>query len=251
MIYTLGANNLGNVSEKQEEEEGMMNEKKIHIPSSLMKKKKNIKKMSHRDISNIMHIQKNPELLKKYRRTRAPPQRIKDDFITMYLVKWPLHDIVKATSLLIGLMNHQNETSWRDDSFANHTPISYIDDGFLHTVSFKRYYEMLYDSALEKYRLRVIEDAGVKDHLTSLLRACFVIGFIHDVRIRRFIMANHSIHANYTLTRPPDPENANVFIYECTHIVNTYLSSSDLDEHVNILSMIDQCSRIWIHNCMI
>lgn len=222
-----------------------------------MKKKRKNNKMSHRDIANMMHVQNNPELLRKYRRTRLPPQRIRDDFITMYLVKWPLIELVKATGLIINLINHSTDTYWRECSFANMTPISYFEHGYLYTVSYKAYYNMLYDSAIEKCRHRAIEDERREDviqhqdHLISLLRACFVMGFIHDERIRRFVMANHSYHTDYTHTRPPAKETVNHFIRECGNHVNTYLSHSDENDYVNILSMINQCVTYWIQMCMV
>ncbi len=225
----------------------------IHVPASLMKKKRKNSKLSHRDIANIMHIQKNPDLLRKYRRTRLPPQRIRDDFITMYLVKWPLIELAKATSLIINLINHQSDTSWRESSFANMTPITFFENGILYTVSYKVYYNILYQQALERCRQADTslysgneEAQQHQDHLTSLLRACFIIGFIHDERVRRFVMAHHSYHTDYTHTRPPDKERVSEFVKECGSHVNAYLSNSDEDESINILSMINLCVTCWI-----
>lgn len=228
----------------------------IHVPSSLMKKKKNNRNkgsLSHRDVANILHIQKNPELLKRFRRTRHPPQRIRDDFVTLYLVKWSLLEVTKATHLIISLINHRNETTWRDACFANMTPITYFDNGYEHTISYRLYYNMIYQMALDKCRSRAtfttMDESS--EHLVTLLRACFIIGFVCDERIRRFVMANHSIHTNYLSTKPPDKEKAHLFIRECSSLVNAYLSYSDEHEELNILSMTTQCVSVWIHSCMI
>ena len=171
----------------------------------------------------------------------------------MYLVKWPLLEITKATHLLISILNQRTETSWRDACFANMTPITYFDNGYPCTISYRLYYTMLYEMALDKCRSRATAGtmSEASDHLVTLLRACFIIGFIHDERIRRFVMATHSIHTNYTLTCPPEKDKALLFVRECTSLVNAYLSYGDEDESLNILNMTNQCVSYWIHACMI
>ena len=214
---------------------------KIRVPASLKKKTKRVngkRERSHRDIAAIIHVQKNAGLL---RRRRVPPS-IRDDFITMYLVKWSLGEIVKATSLLITIINRSNHP------FANTAPITYFADDREHTVSYRAYYNMLYNTALTQCHSGSQPDT--ENHIVNLLRACFVIGFICDERIRRFVMANHSIHTGYTLTRPPTRENATLFMNECHSAVEAYLRYGDEYEHTNILATVKICISAWIRLCM-
>lgn len=217
----------------------------LHVPLSLKKTKKTKRRtLSHRDIANIIHVQKNTNLLRHHRNTRNPPRFARDDFITMYLVKWPLPEIVKATSLIISIINRSNHP------FSNTAPFLCVNkEGHFDTVCYRVYYNLLYETTLEQCRNN--ESLSGTDHNISLLRACFVIGFIHDERIRRFVMANHSIHTDYTLTKPPSTENAIRFINECRSTVDAYLTYGDEYEEMNILSMIKTCVSSWIRLCMI
>lgn len=217
---------------------------KIRVPASLKKKPKHVngrRELNHHDIAAIIHVQKKTGLR---RHCRKQPRCIRDDFITMYLVKWPLSDLVRATSLLITIINESNH------HFASTTPFTYFIDGREHTLSYRAYYNMLYEEALLKCRDGSASEPDTEEHTINLLRACFVIGFVFDERIRRFVMANHSIHTDYTLTRPPSRENASLFVNECRVHVEAYLRYGDEFDDTNILSTVRLCISIWIRLCM-
>ena len=214
------------------------------------KRKRTDGKINRGDAVNMMYLRTNPVVMRQCKRARTllPQQRIRDDLLTMYLVKWSLPSMTKATGLFINILNHHDEASWYEAQFANNTPISYVDNaGILRTVSYRIYYTQLYESAVARCR----DGTEGVDHLVSLMRACFVIGFIHDVRIRRFVMANHSIHTDYLHTQAPPKEKALLFVHECRDTVDTYLTFGDEDEESNILSMTTYCITTWIRSCMI
>lgn len=206
------------------------------------------------DASNIAYLRTNPVIMRQCKKARTHPpiqQRIRDDFVTMYLVKWSLPSITKATGLLINILNHHDDASWYEAQFAHNTPISYVDtDGTPRTISYRLYYNQLYESAVSRCRDGVGTGEGT-DHIVSLLRACFIIGFLYDVRIRRFVMASHSLHKDYLYTRPPPKEKALLFVKECSESVDAYLTFGDEDEYANILSMTSYCITTWIRLCMI
>jgi hypothetical protein len=256
---------------------GNNKQQKIHIPASLKNKRK--KKTSHRDIANLIHLQKNPDIIKRHqqqqqqqkqhqnkrRRLNNSLKKPREDFITMYMIKWPLSELIKATTILITIMEHIEEDKDYDDyTLINNTPIIVTDDNH---VSFRVYYNMIYQSAIEVNKSRqkpsiiinseiIIEEEEdeedestlfTKNHIMNLLRACFLIAFFYDERIKRFVMANHSIHSEYTLTRPPDLDKIKVFIIEAGIIIDDYLFHNT----ITILDMINQCIGIWVRNAMI
>ena len=252
---------------------------KIHVPESLKRnsdvrgggggeeygeQKTKKMKLSHKDISSIMTLQKNQALLQRYRREKERSRReeayhkktieMGEDFITAFLIKWSLRNLIKVTTLLLDVMNHVvDENHYEESHFSNHTIIHVTES---ETHSFADYYRMVYQSAVEKTKGGGAGDDDVvmdeeeeyrQTHIMKLLRACFVIGFLYDARIRRFVMAHHSIHTRYMLTRPPHVEKIKRFMCEATPVVDAFLFES----RVNILEMIDQCVGMWLGRYMV
>lgn len=213
---------------------------KIHIPPSLLTTNRKKRKMSHRDVSNMIHLQKNPEILNKRRRqirlsnTLSNPH---DDFITMYLIKWPLHELIKATTLFMLIMKYEHDeyaTRRRDEAyFSNHTPIPIVDADGVRFMSFASYFEMIYKSALKECD---------NPHIITLLRSCFLIAFMYDARIERFVMAQHSIHTTVTQTRPPSKSKVLAFLAAARGKVEAYLFREEED----ICIMTRECIRLWV-----
>lgn len=253
-------------------------QQKIHIPASLKNKRK--RKTSHRDIANLIHLQRNPEIIKRHQQQQQQnkrrkggnlqKQRPREDFITMYLVSCSLYDLIKATTLFITLLDHiDDDTEYTDSSFSNTTPIHIIQNGIECEMSFKCYYNMIYESAMEKYKEQQLKsikknivneedmiekeqehvDSVVynKDHVMNLLRACFLIAFFYDERIKRFVMSNHSIHSEYLFTKPPDIEKIKIYIQEAGIVIDSYLFHKEID----ILQMSEQCISMWIRTSML
>lgn len=197
-----------------------------------------------------------------------------EDFITMYLIKGSLEELIRATAILLRIMEHVNPHSV-DSRFADMTEIQAFDEkcGEMRSFSFKRYYEMIYQWSLDRHsslsdikreeekELLLAENndnddvivlAGVKVpvlskvHVINLLRACFVIGFIKDFRIRQYVMATHSYHLLYTKTSPPLPGRVTVFTSEALpYIDDFFLNGNNGGEHT-IVDMINEVIRIWV-----
>jgi len=239
----------------------------IHIPSSLINNKRK-RKISHHDIANLIHLQKNPEIIRQHKEKHSQSfnNRSKivkhEDFITMYLVKWSLVSLIKVTNLLINIIDHQQEDdnnidNYNESFFSNNTPIKIIQENDNDMdmdmnipnhieISFKCYFKMIYNSAIEENKKNENEK-NQKNHIINLLRACFLIAFIYDERIRRFVMTNHSIHFHYMSTRPPDIDIIRNYIDNSKEIINNFL----YDNNITIIEMIEQCISIWVRSAMI
>ncbi len=183
-----------------------------------------------------------------------------DDFLTMMLVNASFNKVVNVTKILIQLVNfhHRQENdpmhqliSYRESIFADYTPIPVIEEDECSFHSFRQYYNMVLDeciSHLNAYTPNELASFNEKSrHLKTLLRSCFIIAFVYDVRIRRFVMARHKIHYEVIKTRPPNVEAVNRFIKECrVSFVDPFLSSQ-----TDIVQMSQSCVQLWIDQYML
>ena len=225
-------------------------EQRIQIPASLMRKKGQKRKMSHRDISSMIHLQKNPNLLKKRRLATASSLPPREDLVSMILVKWHLVELLKVSRLMLIILCH-DRYSESEQVFANHTPIRVDDEMGTHFMSFLAYYKMIYQDACLVQR----EGGGTsssssvyrKTHVIRLLRACFLMAFMHDPRIERFVMAHHTIHAEYLQTRAPDPSRVLSFFVAARDVVAAFL----FREEIQICEMLEETTRLWVELGMI
>lgn len=290
----------------------------MSIPSSLLQKKKRGGKHSHRDISNLILLQNNPNLLQecieklnnnnnknddnhnnynnngtilshsssgnknklhpqhqKYIENRSKKHRKNDtidDFITLYLIKWKLIHLITATSLLIHVMDdEQYINNYIQTTFSNETPIYLINNGIMNELSFKRYYEMIYQSAIETfnkysfikininnndYQQQNKQDDYFNDdnnditkeedekQIIRLLRACFVIAFNNDQRIKRFVMSYNSYQSGILFSKPPDIQKVNQFINGSYQHIEHFLQHQ---LEYSILDMIKECVDVWMN----
>jgi hypothetical protein len=246
---------------------------KIRIPESLRKMgsgsgnnggDRREKTMSHKDISNILTLQKNPELLMRYRREKERQRREEayyrrtieegEDFMTACLIQWSPGSLVKVTALLLEVASQVDANNYEEALFSDHTLIHITDED---TPCFADYYRMVYHSAVQKIatdeqratpEVMMDEDEEYRQtHITKLMRACFLIGFLYDARIRRFVMAHHSLHTHYMMTRPPPVDKIRRFMAEAGPVVDDFL----FGHRLTILEMIDQCVGIWLARYMI
>jgi hypothetical protein len=102
-------------------------------------------------------------------------------------------------------------------------------------------------------------------HLKQLLRACFMIGFTYDCRIRRFVMSRHKYHYVTFKTRPPDPHTTDGFVQQCRELfIAPFLSIFNGDDNddncfdkvsaveMNDMDlMIQSCIKLWIREYLL
>ena len=241
--------------------------RRIDIPSSLKppRHSKKKKKMTQKDVANIMSLNKNSAVLHQLRERRKQELRRKqrivhanavcEDFMTMMLIKWSLVELAAVTDLLLDVASVQDDNDHEEYAFSTRTRIRMPECG---DPCFIDYYRLVYQSAMDKIATTQINNAAAvpvpdtqdeyrQAHIMRLLRACFVIGFLYDTRIRRFVMAQHTIHTLYMRTRPPDPARICSYMREIEPCVNTFLA----EDRYDILSMVDQCSTVWLSRYMI
>ena len=191
-------------------------------------------KMTQRDRATILLLQRDRQgLVKKERKRRCTGRGIVyDDFITLFLVKWPLERLVSVSGqILLRLMDQEEgegETAG-EARFANETPIR-VDNVVL---SFRRYFSFIYTSARES------QGSG-NEHM--LLRACFLVALVYDERVRRFVLAQHSWHVMQQAVAP-DAHRAREFILQIEPHLGQMLADPD---HSAILDVTRWATDRWL-----
>jgi hypothetical protein len=74
-----------------------------------------------------------------------------------------------------------------------------------------------------------------------------MMAFMHDPRIERFVMAHHTIHAEYLQTRAPDPSRVLSFFVAARDVVAAFL----FREEIPICEMLEETTRLWVELGMI
>lgn len=217
--------------------------------------RKKKRKLSNKEVSALLTLQKNPEILQQYQqqpeqqrkrrelklREHRHDTQLREEFLTRCLVQWSVADLVDTSELLLEVMAHRDPNNYEETLFADNTTIR-VSEG--DTRSFADYYIFVFQCAKEAVSVEPGEDALV--HHGNLLRACFIIAFAYEARVRRFIMAQHSIHHHYMQTRPPTPEVASRFIKDIAPVVDDFLYA----ERITILEMVEMCCTHWVSNYM-
>jgi hypothetical protein len=184
-----------------------------------------------------------------------------DDFLSMILVNVSFHKLLFITKILLQLTNlhldkgkeMKTSLSYSESYFSDYTPIHIFSDGGgggdnegdnqMQIMSFRLYYNMIYDEAL-----KVRNDEQKHQHLKELMKACFLIAFVYDIRVRRFVMARHMIHYKVMKSKPPNRERALKFIEEIRlSFINPFLS---LDPSMDIIKMVTCSMNVWIDKYM-
>jgi len=113
------------------------------------------------------------------------------DIVTMMLLRWPYGAVLRCYEKLVCLLDRpalpQRHFILCDDEceFARHTLV-HAEPG--HWLSFHAY---------SHYVLTFARDAQEPDaqaHLVTLMRACFLVALVGDVRWQRFVYAHHDLH---------------------------------------------------------
>lgn len=189
-------------------------------------------KMTQRDRATILFLQRDRQgLVKKERRRRCSGRVVYDDFITLFLIKWPLSRLISVTgSLLLRLLGEgeEDDDEGEEGRFANETPI-HVDGTVL---SFRRYFSFIHASA---------RDSG-GENVHMLLRACFLIALVYDERVRRFVLAQHSWHLMQQ-TVAPDAHRAREFIVQIEPHLGQMLSDPG---HNAILEVTRWATDCWL-----
>jgi hypothetical protein len=85
---------------------------------------------------------------------------------------------------------------------------------------------------------------STKRYYTNLMKGCFIIGFSHDIRIRRFVMARHYYHYRIMKCVPPNRHKIHHYLANIDHAIKKTLSCMCLD----ISEFTNYCIDQWINN---
>jgi hypothetical protein len=155
-------------------------------------------------------------------RTRGP-----DDLLTMVLVRWQYVALVRFTRLLMAVMDRREESL-----FSEVTEVEYDHE---RSVSFHRYYgDLLHNASTEK-------SVEGRSYYRSHLRGCFLVAFLHDLGVQRFLMAHHTVLRRALLPCIPTPRaKANAYMIAIAENVGAFLSRS-----LSLVPMSEACIALW------
>lgn len=159
-----------------------------------------------------------------------------EDFLTLFLIRWPLQCLLRVTRHLLRIVNRTSADDYTERFFANHTTIRVVREGLPEHLSLRLYFNQVYEAALRA-------DDASRQHLTALLRGCFVMLFVHDTRITRFVMADHSLHTRVFHSRPPSTAQAHEFMLYTTPLITAFCEN---DEACSILEMLHGATHHWL-----
>lgn len=176
----------------------------------------------------------------------------RDDLISLILVKWSLYHLIQCMKFLVKILENRVVcTDLEEFIFSDQTGIHCSPE---RELSFSSYFTETYQNAQlfithyqrESEEIREGEDyKRAKHEFLLLLRGIFLIAFLFDTRIQRFIMTTHSIHKEKFLSYPPGERKANLYMDSIRPIVQQFLSGS-----LPLLQMSLQCTEIWTKEFM-
>jgi len=127
----------------------------------------------------------------KARRLREPER---PDFVSAMLVRWRLSELLRATRVLLALIEHRDHQAqpcaYYDSLFTDYAALRITRYYGEETVSFAVYYRQAYEQALSEEEE---EDPGRRAHTRKVLRGLFLCLLAYDERVRRFVFARHDV----------------------------------------------------------
>jgi|SRR5277367_4159940 len=209
------------------------------------------RKISQSYQSNIIH--------------KKRPKKVQiDDFVTSYLIKWSLDHLINASSIFLSIIFREEENDCIEPIFSSNHMIKmndpetnqlkyvpfmyYYHDVYINAITI--YYDVMNNKEQEKQEFNDEEKEEnllfSQNHITQLLRACFLISFMYDERIKRFVMSDHSIHRRYLLSKPPEQSKIELFINSTRHFIDDFI----IHDCTNIIDMTQNCIKFWVSICI-
>jgi hypothetical protein len=165
-----------------------------------------------------------------------------DCALTMVLVKWTVTELTQFTRLVVAVMNRRADLAFEETRFADQTEVQADND---RVISFRRFYAEVLEGAMEpsppEEAPHVTEER--RTHYRTVLRACFVIALVCDVRVRRFVMAHHDVHFLSMLYTAPNREETNNFIDQMQECVAAFLA-----RQISLADVASSAVDLWRHS---
>lgn len=140
------------------------------------------------------------------------------DIITMILYRWPYANLVMVSHLFVLLLErpagdyNQFILDSSERQFAESVIIP-LDDA---SLNYRAYYKSIYHYA---------QGNEFNDDIVLKLRACFIVGLVYDLRIRRFCLTNHGIHDKIG-SKPTPKEKTFEFIEKIESLASSFLDGT-------------------------
>lgn len=224
--------------------------------------KQHKKRRTKKVLKTQQHIEEAVACQKQHQQSETRRERYSDDdFVSKMLIKWPFHELLETSKLLLILINrrlsptavpttippplhallcYKYPCEYVETLFGEQTMIL-CDDVY---VSFRHYYNMVYREAKKAASGDALSPEH-KTHLVLLLRACFLIALVYDARVRRFVFAKHDIHYMHLETHPPSVPKTREFIGHIRTSIDAFLG-----ETMPIDTMVECAITMWCEKYM-
>jgi len=243
----------------------------------MSKRKRNVSITSIMTDEEIREIKKHQLHKQQIKKNKKKKERY--DFISMILINGTIDDILKLSRYLIRILNYDQNNKFKypyeyeESLFSNHQPIiiennSYLN--FTNQISFRLYYNDVYNDSISfnnnilklNNKNELILNKNDNDNIDenyheynnilynkkTLLRLCFLIAFLKDFRINRFVMAYHSIHQNKLKTKAPLRDRTIRFIEKANIHIDYFLKNQINIRNFNeIDDIVKNCISLWIN----
>jgi hypothetical protein len=163
--------------------------------------------------------------------------RDREDLITLILIRWQFSRLVEWMALMNVLLNRREGCDLEETYFSDSTE---IDCGH-RTVSFRCFCNELFTNVSRISSTTT--DTSEKVYYTNLIRGCFLVALVYDLRVQRFVMTQHDFHSKTLRSVPPERHKTNHFIETVMPWINDFLKRS-----LSMDLMTTRCVFLWSTN---
>jgi hypothetical protein len=163
----------------------------------------------------------------------------RDDLISLILVGWQFSKLLEWMHLMTTVMNHKENRQWDEIIFSDSME---MECGHEETMTFRCFCNTLFHNAST---VSIDSPIAEKMYYMNSIRGCFIIAFLYDLRVQRFVMTDHFVHTDITVSVPPSREKANLFMDAVKPLVDAFINRT-----ISMIEMTRQSIDCWKTNYM-
>jgi len=143
-----------------------------------------------------------------------------NDILSLFLIKYNLKEMTQFLSIIHKILTHETDLIFDKQYESDY--FSFFENG--ETISLNDYIEKTIQNSLDYLNLNKI-DNDYENSLYSLQKSLFIISFIKNLKIRLFILGEHSYFEKLNTYTPNSPY-LSVFMKKCECLINDYQNIS-------------------------
>lgn len=139
-----------------------------------------------------------------------------NDILSLFLIKYNLKEMTQFLTIIHKILTHETDLLFDKQYESDH--FSFFENG--ETLSLNDYIDKTIQNSIDYLNLNQI-DNDYENSLYSLQKSLFIISFIKNLKIRLFILGEHSYLEKLNTYTPISPFIPN-FIKQCECLINDY-----------------------------